>query len=75
MKAVEDNKVDEVEALLKSGASPDACDSNVCYCLSDSFCCLLITTHSIVGISCTCYSLYKRQQFHRTTFVTERSKC
>ena len=31
MKAVEDNKVDEVEALLKSGASPDACDSDVCY--------------------------------------------
>ena len=31
MKAVKDNKVDEVEALLKSGASPDACDSNVCY--------------------------------------------
>ena len=37
MKAVEDNKVDKVEALLKSGASPDACDlmvwcdSNVCY--------------------------------------------
>ena len=31
MKAVEDNKVDEVEALLKSGASPDACGSNVCY--------------------------------------------
>ena len=29
--AVEDNKVDEVEALLKSGASPDACGSNVCY--------------------------------------------
>ena len=31
MKAVEDNKVDEVEALLKSGASPDACGSYVCY--------------------------------------------
>ena len=31
MKAVRDNNVDEVEALLKSGASPDACDSNVCY--------------------------------------------
>ena len=31
MKAVKDNKVDEVEALLKSGASPDACDSIVCY--------------------------------------------
>ena len=31
MKAVEDNEVDEVEALLKSGASPDACDSDVCY--------------------------------------------
>ena len=30
VKAVEDNKVDEVEALLKSGASPDACDSDVC---------------------------------------------
>ena len=30
-RAVENNKVDEVEALLKSGASPDACDSNVCY--------------------------------------------
>ena len=29
--AVEDNKVDEVEALLKSGASPNACDSDVCY--------------------------------------------
>ena len=25
------NKVDEVEALLKSGASPDACGSDVCY--------------------------------------------
>ena len=33
MKAVRDNKVDEVEALLKSGASPNACmyDSDVCY--------------------------------------------
>ena len=31
VKAVEENKVDEVEALLKSGASPDACGSNVCY--------------------------------------------
>ena len=29
--AVEDNKVDEVEALFNSGASPDACDSDVCY--------------------------------------------
>ena len=29
--AVEDNKVDEVEALLNAGASPDACGSNVCY--------------------------------------------
>ena len=29
--AVEDKKVDEVEALLKSGASPDACGSDVCY--------------------------------------------
>ena len=29
--AVWDNRVDEVEALLNSGASPDACDSNVCY--------------------------------------------
>ena len=29
--AVEDNEVDEVEALLKSGASPDACGSDVCY--------------------------------------------
>ena len=31
MKAVKDNKVDEVEALLKFGASSDACDSDVCY--------------------------------------------
>ena len=31
MKAVRDNNVDEVEALLKSGASPDACGSDVCY--------------------------------------------
>ena len=31
MKAVRDNNVDEVEAYLKSGASPDACGSNVCY--------------------------------------------
>ena len=31
MKAVRDNNVDEVEALLKSGASPDAYDSDVCY--------------------------------------------
>ena len=31
MKAVRDNNVDEVEALLKSGALPDACGSNVCY--------------------------------------------
>ena len=30
-RAVENNEVDEVEALLKSGASPDACGSNVCY--------------------------------------------
>ena len=29
--AVEDNKVDEVEALLNAGASPDACSSYVCY--------------------------------------------
>ena len=29
--AVKDNKVDEVEALLKSGASPNACESDVCY--------------------------------------------
>ena len=29
--AVRHNEVDEVEALLKSGASPDACGSNVCY--------------------------------------------
>ena len=29
--AVEENKVDEVEVLLKSGASPNACGSNVCY--------------------------------------------
>ena len=57
MLAVENNKVDEVEALLKSGASPDACDVYVCYCLSDSFYCLLIPTHSIVGMSCTCNSL------------------
>ena len=31
MLAVEDNKVDEVEALLNAGASPDACYSYVCY--------------------------------------------
>ena len=32
MKAVKDNKVDEVEALLKSGASPHACGGvYVCY--------------------------------------------
>ena len=31
MRAVKNNKVDEVEALLKSGASPDTCDSDVCY--------------------------------------------
>ena len=33
MKAVKDNKVDEVEALLNAGASPDACDDGlfVCY--------------------------------------------
>ena len=31
VKTVEDNKVDEVEALLNSGASPDACDTDVCY--------------------------------------------
>ena len=31
MRAVQNNKVDEVEALLKSGASPNACDSDVCY--------------------------------------------
>ena len=30
-RAVENNRVDEVEALLNAGASPDACDSNVCY--------------------------------------------
>ena len=30
-RAVENNKVDEVEALLNGGASPDACDSDVCY--------------------------------------------
>ena len=30
-RAVENNKVDEVEALLNAGASPDACDSIVCY--------------------------------------------
>ena len=29
--AVQDNKVDEVEALLNAGASANACDSNVCY--------------------------------------------
>ena len=29
--AVRDNNVDEVEALLKSGDSPDACGSDVCY--------------------------------------------
>ena len=31
MKAVEYNKVDEVEALLNAGASPDACNVHVCY--------------------------------------------
>ena len=30
-KAVRDNKVDEVESLLKSGSSADACGSDVCY--------------------------------------------
>ena len=30
MKAAKDNKVDGVEALLKSGASPDACGIDVC---------------------------------------------
>ena len=30
-RAVENNKINEVEALLKAGASPNACDSNVCY--------------------------------------------
>ena len=29
--AVRDNNFDEVEALLNAGASPDACNSNVCY--------------------------------------------
>ena len=29
--AVTVNKVDMVEALLNSGASPDACDVDVCY--------------------------------------------
>ena len=58
VKAVKDNKVDEVEALLKSGTSPDACDVYVCYLPSDSFYCLLVTTHSIVGRACTCNSLF-----------------
>ena len=31
MLAVRGNKVVEVEALLNAGASPDACDSDVCY--------------------------------------------
>ena len=31
MRAVQNNEVDEVEALLKSGASPNACGSDVCY--------------------------------------------
>ena len=54
--AVLDNNVDDVEALLKSEASPDASVA-VCYRLSDSFYCLSITNHSILGISCTCDSL------------------
>ena len=29
--AVKDNKVDEVEVLLKSAALPDACNVDVCY--------------------------------------------
>ena len=31
MRAVQNNEVDEVERILKSGASPDACSSNVYY--------------------------------------------
>ena len=31
MRAVQNNEVDEAERILKSGASPNACDSNVCY--------------------------------------------
>ena len=31
MRAVDYNNVDEVEALLNAGASPDACDIHVCY--------------------------------------------
>ena len=30
-RAVENNNVDEVKAFLIAGASPDACDFNVCY--------------------------------------------
>ena len=30
-RAVKNNRVGEVEALLKSGASPDACNVDVCY--------------------------------------------
>ena len=30
-RAVENNNVDEVKALLIAGASLDACDSDVCY--------------------------------------------
>ena len=31
MRAVENNKVDEVERILNSGASPNSCGSDVCY--------------------------------------------
>ena len=31
MRAVQNNNVDEVEALLNAGASPDACNVDVCY--------------------------------------------
>ena len=30
-RAVENNEVTEVKALLNAGASPDACGSDVCY--------------------------------------------
>ena len=30
MRSVQNNHVDEVESLLKSGASPNACGSDVC---------------------------------------------
>ena len=31
MRAVQNNEVDEVERILNSGASPNACNSDVCY--------------------------------------------